>query len=63
MLVDLGWMNSWDSEGEKGKDKYKLIKACREAGHYSKEKKGPWSCTSTCTCVQCNYVYKIDSSG
>ena len=62
-MVNLGWMNGWDSQGEAGKDKYKLIDACRKAGHTGQERQGSWGCVTTCMCVQCNYVYKIDSSG
>ena len=56
-LKDLGWANGWLETPE-------IVRICRKLHHMTSEEDcPPWSCVTLITCEDCQYIYKIDSSG
>jgi len=54
-LKNLGYVNGWLERPE-------IVTKCEEAEH-KREWKKIGRCLEQCTCRECGYYYKIDSSG
>lgn len=54
-MKDLGYQNNWYNNPPE------VVTKCRELGHFLRwENLG--RCLNQCTCAECGYTYKVDSS-